>query len=209
MKKTPQRACVIDVLSQRNKDFIIKYMQEKFGESFLQQITVFSCDMWDGFISVAKERMPNAVIVVDRFHVSNHINTALDRCRKSLRKEFPDEVRLKYLRWALLKHPDKLYDDEKQLLEKAFKCSPELEKVYQLKEEFRAIFDEMLERDEGENRLNAWIEKAEALNNVYVKLFLKTLKNYKEYILNFFINRVSNGIVEGINNRVKFLKRQG
>lgn len=203
-----ERACVIDVLEQRNKDFIIKYLEENYDEEFLHRIEVFSCDMWDGFVGVAKELMPNATIVIDRFHVVKQLHKAVNNYRKTLRKNSPKDEHFKRLRWVLLKHAEELSPKEKRRLEEAFSKCPQLEQVYQLKETFRKIFDAEVSRETGNNLLEFWIMQAKALNIPALNTFLKTLTRWKELILNYFLKRISNGLVEGINNMIKALKRQ-
>lgn len=164
--------------------------------------------MWDGFIAVAKELMPNAIIVIDRFHVVSHLHKAINYYRKKLRKEFPDEESFKKLRWLLLKNSNDLTDEEKKQLEKAFSICPELEQIYQLKENFKSIFDADVDKETGKKLLDIWKEQANELKNKYLDRFLKTLESWEDGILNFFIHRNSNGIAEGINNFIKFIKRK-
>lgn len=202
-----QRACVIDVLKHRDKAYVKEHLLG-YGQSFLENIEVFSSDMWDGYIALAKELMPNAIIVIDRFHVSAQLNKALNDYRKSLRRNYPDTEDFKRLRWILLKPAENLSDSEKEILQKAFAHCEELERFYLLKESFRQIFDAHIDRQTANNLIDIWIEQAEALENQYLNRFLKTLQRWKTFILNFFIHRVSNAIVEGINNTIKFIKRR-
>ena len=203
-----ERACVIDVLEQRNKDFIIKYLKENYDQEFFDHIEAFSCDMWAGFVGVAKELMPNATIVIDRFHVVKQLHKALNDYRKTLREDFPNDENLKRLRWVLLKRAEDLSPEEKTRLEQAFSSCPLLEQVYQLKETFRKIFDAEVSRETGENLLELWVTQAKSLNIPALNTFLKTLTRWKEFILNYFLKRISNGILEGMNNLIKTLKRQ-
>ena len=98
-----ERACVIDILPKRTLEYLSFYFRSK-GKAFLSGIEIFSSDMWDGFIKVAQELMPQAMIVVDRFHVTGQLSNALDRYRKNLRRHHPKEEVLKGIKWLLLKH---------------------------------------------------------------------------------------------------------
>ncbi|OQY26361.1 MAG: hypothetical protein B6244_13805, partial [Candidatus Cloacimonetes bacterium 4572_55] len=55
--------------------------------------------------------------------------------------------------------------------------------------------------------MELWVEKAKKSDNRYINTFLNTLKNWNQYILNYFNDRISNGMVEGINNKIKRIKR--
>ncbi len=197
---------VIDVLPYRDKDSLVAYFKKK-GDGYRQAVKVFSCDMWDGYAAVSKVIFPKASIVIDRFHFFAHMNKALDNIRKQLRRQFKDEDTLKGIKWLLLKNPDNLSDKQRQELIKIFEKFPELKTVYELKNELRDIFESDIDRQEAGKQIDQWIEKTKAINNRYTNKFLKTLENWKDYVLNYFIERVTNGIVEGINNKIKMIKR--
>ncbi len=197
---------IIDVLPYRDKDSLNTYFK-KMGDAFCQSVEVFSCDMWDGYVAVAKIMFPNASIVIDRFHFFSHMNKALDNARKLLRRQFKDEDILKGIKWLLLKNPDRLMYKQKQDLAKVFETFPELKTVYDLKNELRDIFESDLNRQDAEKEIDQWVKKTSSINNRYTNKFLKTLGNWKDYVLNYFNERITNGIVEGINNKIKMIKR--
>ena len=202
-----ERACVIDLLPSRKQAYVISYLKEK-GAAFCQTIEVFSCDMWDGFINTAKAVLPNATVVIDRFHVMQNLHDAIDKARRALRRKHPEEAVLKRLRWLLLKHPEDLSPDEKIRLEHAFSAFPQVEQLWQLKEDFRRWYDTFDCPHKADWWISQWIEQAKTLENRYLDAFVKTLSRWRTYILNFFINRITNGLVEGINNMIKAIKRR-
>ena len=165
--------------------------------------------MWPGFINTATAVFPNATLVVDRFHFFSHLNKAVDNQRKNLRRQFKDQDELKCLKWALLKNAEGLTPDQKKKLDRAFILAPPLKFIYDHKEKFRAIFNQQITRNQGEIELNQWIEEAQKMNNSYLNKFLSTLYNWKDYILNYFVHRVTTSIIEGINNSIKTVKRMG
>jgi transposase len=148
-------------------------------------------------------------LVVDRFHFFAHLNKAVDNQRKKLRRKFKDKEEFKNLKWALLKNAEDLTPDQKKKLERAFLLAPELKLIYLHKEKFRAIFNQHLTREQGEKALNQWIEEAKRMKNTCLNRFLYTLNDWKDYILNYFIHRVTTGVIEGINNSIKVVKRMG
>ena len=198
---------VIDVLEDREKAAIIAYFKEK-GQEYCDQIEVFSCDMWEGFSNAAKELFPNADVVIDRFHFFHHLNQVLDRERRRLRKKYPNEEKIKNIKWLLYKKWDNLESEEKQALLKAFRYSKELRNLYFLKNELVNIFDSEISKEAAEQICGEWIIHAQSLNNASMNIFLKTFSFWKNDVLNFFTHRVSNGIVEGINNVIKMIKRR-
>jgi len=88
---------IIDILEQRDKAFLRAYFQG-LGEGFCQQVLEFCSDMWGPFQDLAKELFPNALIHVDRFHWTLHLNKVLDNLRKQLRRNDKEEAAFKNLR---------------------------------------------------------------------------------------------------------------
>ena len=199
---------IIDILNYRDQVKLIEYFQGR-GTEWCETIEVFCSDRWQGFINTAKTVFPNATLVVDRFHFFSHLNKALDHQRKSLRRQFRDKDEFKCLKWALLKNAEGLAPDQKKKLDRAFLLAPQLKLIYDHKEKFRAIFNQKITRNQGEIELNQWIEEAQKMNNNYLNKFLYMLNGWKDYILNYFVHRVTTSVIEGINNSIKTMKRMG
>lgn len=198
----------LDVLDFRTKDELIAYFRAK-GDEYCSKIEVFSCDLWDGFITTAQMVFPNADIVPDRFHIFKLLHEVVNKERKKLRKQYPEDDELKSIKWLLFKSWDKLSYEQRRLLLRAFRKSENLRKLYWLKQELRNIFETECTKEIAEKHLLAWIEEAKILKHNVLNTFIKTVTKHFKNILNFFTHRVSNGIVEGINNVIKAIKRQG
>jgi transposase len=203
-----ERAEIIDILEYREQAKLIEYFKNR-GTEWCEGIEVFCSDMWQGFVNTAKAVFPQATLVVDRFHFFAHLNKAVDNQRKKLRHKFKDKEEFKNLKWALLKNAEDLTPDQKKKLARAFLLAPELKLIYLHKEKFRAIFNQHLTREQGEKVLNQWIEEAKKMKNTCLNRFLYTLNDWKDYILNYFIHRVTTGVIEGINNSIRVVKRMG
>ncbi len=200
------RGVVWDVLPARDKEALKTYFQSK-GETFCRNLRVFSCDMWPGFSGVATELFPNADIIIDRFHLFTHLHTVLDQCRRKLRQAFPKEIRFKAIKWLLYRAWEKLSMAERQTLLRAFRLSSTLRQLYFLKNELRNLFETDLAVQEAEALLADWVEQASGSAIEGLDRFLTMVQTWKKHILPFFSTRHSNGLVEGINNGIKTLKR--
>ena len=200
---------VLDVLEDRSKANLMSYFKV-LGESFCQGIEIFSADMWEGYTNAAKELFPNAQIVVDRFHFFAHLQKALDNTRKALRRQFPDRGELKNVKWLFLKNGMNLSVEEQEQL-KILLDNPDyvlLKESYEAKESFRAILEKEITPSQADEKLTDWVVEILKKNNKYLNKFVKTFTNWYDYILNYFDGRWSNGMVEGINNRIKMIKRR-
>jgi transposase len=163
-----------------------------------EQVEEVSVDMWGGFPKVVKKVFPNAVVVIDRFHVIKAVNTELNRIRRQAR------ILDRGSKFILLKNGKDLTPEETKRLASLLKRSKRLAKAYQWKEEFRAIYEQSLTVEEGKRQIQEWLNKAQA---VYSEA-IKTIRNHLDGISNYFRNRTTSGAMEGINNRIKLIKRQ-
>ena len=195
-----------DILEHRHKEYLKTYFLAK-GDVFCNGVEVFSCDMWEGFSTTAKEVFPHADVVIDRFHFFQHCNKVLDSIRKELRRKDAKNVHFKQIKWLLYKAWKDLTAKEKRILLKAFRFSSLLRQVYFMKVELQNIFNADLSRQEAQKLLDQWIEVAQKINHTALNRFINTFNSWKNDIVNYFETRYSNGIVEGINNKIKTIKR--
>ena len=158
-----------------------------------------SVDMWGGFPKVIKEVFPNAVIVFDRFHVMKAVNQELNKIRYKL------GITDRYSKYLLLKNKSDLTDEQSKKLDEILGRSECLRIAYEMKEEFRKIYETSKTCKAGERKLKAWLQLAQIF---YVESS-QTIRNHFEGICNYFKNRTTSGVMEGINNRIKLIMRQG
>lgn len=199
---------VREVLKDRKKETLDKYFGG-LNEQDKKNIKTVSIDMWKPYYLSVKEKLPHAKIVVDRFHVMQNLNKAITSCRREIQQKTKKDERdkLKGFRWVLVTNRKNLDDEGKKKLKQMYEASPELKNCHQLKEEFRAIFD-LKQKAKAKKRLEKWMKKAERSGLKSVAPFIVTLKNWKKLILNYFDGRITNGPVEGFNNKVQLIKRR-
>ena len=203
---------IIALLPFRDKVNIISFFHS-LGDEFCKQVEVYSSDMWQPFLDIGAEIFPNAQVVIDRFHWTNHLNKVLDNARKDLRQIDKDNAAFKYLKWTLVKRPEHLKAKEKQVLEealeaaKAFEKTAPLAQIYEIKNELITIFDTNFSFEMAKLEVEFWIKKAEIIDNKHLNKFVKLLRKNFTNIINYFHDRVSNAVVEGTNNLLRTIKR--
>jgi len=185
---------VID--SHQQEDIIAALEQQPL--QVRAQVEEVSVDMWGGFPKVVDKMFPNAVVVIDRFHVMKAVNEELNKIRRQT------GVLDRGSKFILLKNGQDLTTEAKIKLDQLLQRSKRLEKAYQWKEAFRAIYEQSLSVEEGKHQIQDWLEKAQA---VYSEA-ITTIRNHLDGISNYFRNRTTSGAMEGINNRIKLIKRQ-
>ena len=175
-------------------------------------------DMYVPYISLVNSIFPNAEIVIDKYHIVNLVSRVFNQTRVSIMNSIQDDSlkrKLKLFQKSLLKYyPDlcqvnyycqsfkhKLSSKDKidYLLEK----SPELElNIYQdiiqtIKHNNFKRFEEIVKK---------YLASKEKISKKMI-IALKTLKKYMKYIENMFESNITNGVIEGLNNKIKSIKR--
>ncbi len=191
------RGKLVEVIDSHKQEDIIKVLQQQ-PLWLREQVEEVSVDMWGGFPKVVQAVFPNARIVFDRFHVMKPVNEELNKVRKQTR------MTLKGGKFILLKNGVDLTEEQKVKLADILKHSKRLKLAYELKEEFRDIFERSQTVEAGQEQLLTWLKKA---RSVYCDV-LTTIRNHLDGICNYFLNRTTSGVMEGINNRIKLIKRQ-
>jgi transposase len=212
---------VYDGLRQRTQNVIREILVE-WGSELLEQIQEVSIDLWHGYKSLVTELMPNAQVVADRFHVMTQINKELDTQRKKEKRNVEELIKkaslaskkseyevilegLKSSKYPLLKNEDNLNEEQVNKLIQVKNVSPTLKVMHELKEKIRKIFNKTNDWYTGVFKLGMWLSKAKKYfpnsNNTIIRWF--------DEIIAYFDNGTTSGMVEGINNKLKLIKRSG
>ncbi len=88
-----------------------------------------------------------------------------------------------------------------------FAVSPALQRLHERKEAFRAVFETAPDRATAQEQLTDWGQEVDQRGVSGLTKFLTTLRNWWEVILNYFQDRLTSGFVEGLNNKLKLIKR--
>jgi len=169
-------------------------------------------DMWPAYISAALEHFPGTPIVFDRFHIESNLNKAISNIRKAVFKDETDLNKRKLIkgtRWLLLKNNQNLNEDknEKEKLELALNINKPLATAYYLKEDLKQIWSQ--ENLAGAKRfLGDWAARAIASGIKLMVKFAHSLLGHRTGIFSWFDNKISTGPLEGMNNKIKVLKRR-
>ena len=198
------RKCILAVLPDREKQTLINWL-ESLSVQTRKSIRFVSIDMWAPYYQAARQVLAHAEVVVDRFHVMKQLNARLTQLRTSYQKQCDPEIQklLKGSRWIVVRNRSELSVKQAEQLEQILDACPELGVLYLLKEEFRTIFEKIKCRERATRFLDAWCLKAAWTGDKFLSKFLKTFKNWREEILNYFTERITNGFVEGINNALR------
>ncbi|MDY6785670.1 MAG: ISL3 family transposase, partial [Cyanobacteriota bacterium] len=216
-----EKSELITIVQGRSREVLAKVLNS-WGVEVLEGIEEVSIDLWKGYKNLVKELMPNAQVVADRFHVMAQVNQELDEGRKAEKRQVEEAVKaskspqekekheqvlaeLKKSKYVLLKNEENLNLQQIEKLKQVKAVSSKLKIMQELKEEIRMMFEETSSGLEGLLKLGAWLSKAQK----YFSKSPKTIIRWLDEILAYFDNRTTSGVVEGINNKLKLIKRSG
>lgn len=191
------KGLLIEVINGHHQEIIIEKLMAQQVEERVA-VEEVSVDMWGGFAKVIQEVFPNAKIVTDRFHVMKPLIKELNKIANQV------GIKGENKKSILLRNQEYLSQSQLEKLNKLLSQSQRLRKAHEYKEEFRKIYETSKTVDEGKERFTEWLMKA---SEVYGQV-LTTIKDHFDSICNYFISHASSGVMEGINNKIKQIKRQ-
>jgi len=217
-KQASGRVVVLSILADRKKETVRQFL-ETIPVRLWPTMGTVCTDMWDGYVNAAKEFAAahpavSLEVVTDRYHVAKNYRDCVDTLRKSecrrLKKALSEEEyeTVKGTLWIVRKNHRDLDNDARVRLRALFKLSPRLKRAYTLREELTALFEMPLTKAQSQVRLRKWADKVRRSDLTCFDAFLTTLDNWLEEISNYFSDRLNSGFVEGLNNKIKTLKRR-
>jgi len=216
---------ILGVIDGNSKDDILPFLQS-IPKKILLSLEGITIDMGASYFSALKELIKdvdrfNHIVTIDRFHVAKLLGDKVDKERKKVVKQLKlefenDDDKLESIKgtmWPFRHHRDDLGKEGNEKLDKLFELAPSLKDCYNLREELYEIFElEGISKEDAKEKIDEWCKKADLFEtkgyNPFTS-FTKTYRNFEENILNYFTDRISSGPVEGLNNKIKVIKRRG
>jgi len=201
----PKNKKVLDILEGREERVLSEYFRS-FKDR--DRVKYFVMDMWKPYKQIAETYFKDATIVIDKYHFIRQVIWAFDRVRKEEQKKFLDSRRkyFKRSRFLLLKRMINLKGDELDKVDVMLLTSRRLQEAYLLKEKFYDFVDSK-DLYEAKKNLQAWYMFAGSCDLKEFDRCVNTISNWEKYILNSFTCPYTNGYTEGVNNKIKVLKR--
>lgn len=163
-------------------------------------------DMHEPYRQAVALCLPQARVVVDKFHVLLHVHRALDQVRTSIEPRQGRRGELFQSRYLLLTAAERLTPDRRERLMALLGRYPQLQRAWMLKESFREWY-RCNSRAAAETRLAQWETSVREQGPVQFHSVFPMLRLWREEILNYFDYPYTNGFLEGKNNRIKVIKR--
>jgi len=204
-----ERRVLLWVGEDRTEEAVKKFFPEEMGRRRCSTLQVVCMDMWAAYVNLVKEYAAQAQILFDRFHIVKHLQEAVDEVRRSEMRRLSgqEKVTFKSSRWLLLKNPWNLTTDQKERLSTLVRWNTPIVRAYYLKESFQ-LFWEYKQEERAEDLLSKWRRSAMRSRLEPFKRFVKMLRSHLDGILPWTKLRLSNGAVEGMNNKIKSISHR-
>jgi len=204
---------LLAVLPDRKKDTVKAFLSSipAAQKATIQRVCV---DMYEGYSNAVYETLPKVIVIIDRFHVAKNYRACADKARKAAMHALNetlsdrDTADLKGAMWVFRKRWQDLTMAEQIILLTLFRHAPSLQDVYVFRETLTAIFNSPLSEAQAVSKLEAWIAQVQAQGLSCFNSFIKTLQKWMTEISHYFSQRQSSGFVEGLNNKIKVIKRR-
>jgi transposase len=196
---------------ERKAKTLLRFFKE-FGPERSTKLQFVCSDMWAAYLKVIAKKAPQALNVLDRFHIMRKFNEAIDEIRRSEVKQFKADGQqnvLEHKRWLLLKRPENLSEKQTARMAELLKLNLASIKGYLLREDFQRFW-EYQRIDFAEKFLENWVTRTLQTDLEPMKKVARMLRRHKPLILNWFRAKgeISSGAVEGMNLKVKLTMRK-
>lgn len=196
---------VIDIISARSEEAIYNFFKNISNTNNVKLVTM---DLSMFFKNIIQDIFPKAKIIADTFHYTRLMHWALDNVRKNVQKHLPKEMRIyfKHSKSVLHKRISDLDMDQYQQLCRMLDYDESLRWAYSIVQKLFEVIDEK----EPAKKVLLFKDFMNYSNNCDIPEFNKHIQTYfkwHKYIINSFYTNYSNGITEGLNTKIKTLKR--
>ena len=183
----------------------------ELGDKKSARIELAAMDMWKAFRNSVTNNAPNARIVFDKFHIIRHLSKALDEVRRAEYKRLSgkDRTYIKGQRYTLLSRRENLSLDGRRALKKLLSANRRLNTAYLLKESFGQLWDYRTERG-ARAFFDRWKDSLKWQRLKPYQKFAQMIENHWDGIASYCHpdNKVSLGLVEGLNNKIRVIQRK-
>lgn len=191
----PRKDCV---------DFIGRF--KRYSREECKAVVAVVHDMDQGLRSWTRILFPLAIHVADKFHVVRCLHKHFERVRqKEMGRDFKKRQAISGTYYLFKKRKEKLSDEQKNKIEAAINASPLLKTAYEFKEDFMSWYDQPKRRSFAEDELDVLNDRLEKIK--HMRRFKWALINWHDEILNYFATGYTNAYTEGLNNRLKVIRR--
>jgi len=202
-----EQQTIVDMLDSRNKTTVTRYLSKRNDRD---QVRYVAMDMWRPYRQAVEVMIPDATVIIDKFHVVRMANESLERARKAIRKSLTPQQRRGLMkdRFVLLKRRHTLTGQESLKLSGWSLNYPEIGQAYELKEAFFEIWD-CHTKHQAQEAYYAWLRQVTPEMKPHFDPLIKAMCNWHNDIFAYFDHRITNAYTESLNNLIRVVNRVG
>ena len=198
---------VLDVVENRTEQSCKNLLELALRPEQQGQVTAVALDMWKAYANAVGAVMPQADIVHDRFHVSQHLNQAVDRVRRDEHRTLSQQGdhRLTGTKYMWLRNEENVKEQHRDSFHSLKGSNLKVARAWAIKEQLR---DFWAYRSKGWARkyFNSWYSWAIRSRLAPIKNVARMLKTHLPGLLSYFDHRISNAVAEGLNSKIQTVK---
>ena len=198
---------VMDVVEERTETACKTLISQALTAKQQTQVTAVALDMWKAYANAVNEKLPQADIVHDRFHISQHLNEAVDKVRRQENKVLVEQGdnRLVGTKYHWLVNAENLHEDHAERFEALRHSELKVSRAWAIKESFRYFWD-YKSGAWAESYFNNWYSWAIRSRLEPIKAKARMIKTHLPNILTYFKHGISNAVAEGLNSKIQTVK---
>jgi transposase len=194
-------------IGKDRKAATLEMIFHRLGRARCAAVQFICSDLWRGYLGVIARRLPEALHILDRFHLRKNLGEAIDQIRRAesqARAHAGLAPLLKKLRWTLLKHRRHWTAKERRRMRELFGCGLRSLRAFLLVESFEHFWT-YHSPTWADKFLRGWCQRVARSRLAPLQRVAKSLAKHRALLLNYFLARkeYSSGVVEGLNNKLK------
>jgi transposase len=201
-------------IGKRRSEKTLRRGLKELGPEFVKGLRFVCSDMWKPYLKVIADQAGQALHVLDRFHITMHMNQAVDEVRRAestrLRAGSKEQAkRLKNMRWSLLRKGSRVRGHAREKLNALLASKLATARAWELKEVFQHFWT-YTSPLWASAFLEYWCQRAMRSRLEPIKKVARMLRNHEDLLMNWFRAKgeISSGAVEGLNNKIRVVTRR-
>jgi len=198
---------VLEVVEERTEKSCKALIEKALTEKQQEQVTAVALDMWKAYANAVEEKLPEAVIVHDRFHISQHLNEAVSKVRREENKQLllQGDERLKGSKFFWSSNEENVKEQLNETFGYLRNSDLKVARACAIKELFRHFWT-YIYAGCAERHFDKWYSWAIRSRLEPIKAKARMIKSHLPNLLTYFQHRISNAVAEGLNSKIQTVK---
>jgi transposase len=202
-----RRGRVLHVMDGRGKDEVEKWL-EALPEKLRRRVKIVAMDMWEAYIAAVENKLPDAEIAFDRFHVAMHLNDAVDKVRREEHRKFRASGNdlLKGTKYLWIQNEENMTPENVEALSSLKNKSLRVARAWAIKEMARHLWY-YRSRGWAEKVWKRWLGWVQRCRLQPMMRVGRMIRNHFDGVMTAVISGVTNAASEATNSRIQWVKR--